>query len=237
MFTVRHGTAAPNTLYQASDFAISSNWDLIEDPESGIREYEVALSRSDSLSDAVTPFVRIGTSRIALVDVRAVVGATVTALQHGERYFTHVRTTNRVGLQSLSVSVAVEIDLTPPHCTVLDGVELGVDAALVTDDKLGFQWDCDDEESAVVSVQYGVGSTQGGSNILPLREHESPAAVLLLDDFTVVPGTRYFILIVATNGAGVSAAFASNGAINDHTEPEVVFIDNGGPYVTGSPTA
>lgn len=214
------------------------NWDLFQDPEAPITAYHVALSRTDDTTSLITPWLHvghgIGTAQHARIDLRSIDGA-LSAFVHGQQYFALVRTTNRVGLQSISVSHGVEIDGTPPRCTVLDGVVPGNDTDVLTDSLLGMQWACEDEESGIATLVYGVGTRRGDTDVLPLRAHDSPATVFLSPDVVVVPGTRYFILVVATNGAGQAVAVSSDGAINDHTPPELVTIDGGGPYFSAAP--
>lgn len=213
---------------------------MFEDPESQVSEFHVALARTNDTSSLITEWLSfgqpVGTVLHAEIDLRAV-ESSISRFVHGQSYFALVRSTNRVGLWSVSVSAGVEIDATPPQCIVLDGVIPGVDNDALTEDKLGIQWSCEDTESGISSLQYGVGSKRGDTDILPLRAHDSSRAIFLSDDVVVVPGSRYFILVVATNGAGQAVAVASDGAINDPTPPVVVEITNGGPFVFGTPSS
>ena len=213
-------------------------WSGFVDPESGVTDYEYALSTSpdgdeDGLPDVV-PFINVGLGiQAAVVDV---------ALQHAKVYYGTVRGTNRLGMRSTIFSQGVLVDVTPPQCSAIDGVRGSPDVELSTEGVPRVFCECTDLESGVPTLQWGVGTVRGWDNTLTLSPvvgaplpvpahldalygdafgdyHKSPWRMVETSAVSLgtklLDGVRYYGVIYAENGAGGFSWVTTNGQVHD----------------------
>jgi len=156
---------------------------------------------------------------------------------------------NGVGLQRVSYSSGVLIDITAPTCTMIDGGRGQSDVDGDTTGVARLYLSCTDMESGVPDVLWGLGTAPGLDDVVPLApatpsivavplpldvastvpaSHKSPLRMIdveLVATGTVLDdGVQYYGMAVATNGAGGSVLVTTDGQQHDTSPPSVPFI-------------
>ena len=245
---VEHGLAdIPVRRYTHRNDVVLMQWTQVDDPESGVTGFEYGLSSTPSLSHGDQPdmvsFTHVGLSRQAV--------ATDLSLRHGHVYYGAVRTKNGVGMRSVSFSRGVMVDQTPPTCNMRDGGRGDADIDFSTSGVPTLYVKCEDMESGVVSMMWGLGTVPGWTDVVPL----TPTVVSALEvpafmesvypahvsDYhksayrwsdteiaslttTLLDGVRYYGVSRAENGAGTPVFSFSDGQVHDTSPPVALFV-------------
>jgi len=209
--------------YSASPTQLTAMWSST-DAESGITLCEYAVGTSPAATD-VRGWTGAGTQTSITID-----GLT---LVDGGNYFISVRVTNGAGLVSqVGTSNGIIVDLSPPsQPTVTD------DGAFTTSGtQLHATWASSDAQSGIAKYEYAIGTTAGGVETLGWT-NAGVSTDKTITGLTLVSGTRYYISVRATNGAGlVSSVGTSDGILVDATPPTTPVVIDDGRYTLSTTT-
>lgn len=185
--------------YQSSRTYIRASWSS-SDPESGIDHYEYAVGTSPT--DPGGGYT-VGWT-LAGLETSVAKGA---ALTQGLTYYVYVRAYNTLGLVSTGVSDGLTVDSSyPPKPAVSDDGSYTGNPA-----RLHCSWTASDLESGISVIEYALGTTAGGADVVPATTI-GPVSQVWLDGLSLIGGKKYYFRIRAKNGAGLwSAANNSDG--------------------------
>ncbi|AZR73504.1 hypothetical protein BBF96_08965 [Anoxybacter fermentans] len=197
---------------------ISWTWTQ-EDPESGTKEYQVALLKSREIND------NIEWIPVTSDDKNYTFNQT---LDHGSVYFVAVKAINNAGLSSIGISDGILVDITKPTPPTIN--DFGDYTDSLTTLKAEFVG-AKDPESGLAAFYYSLGTFEN-PNLLVNNEEVSGTTIVGRDDLNLELGQVYFFEAIAKNGAGeVSALTISDGImVIDGTQPQISQVLDGGDY-------
>ena len=197
--------------YQTSKTQLSATWTGIQDHESGIHHFQVAVSRNRASQPDVAPFKDVGQN----------MSSAVTGLHlNNEVYYTIICAINNAGLKSCLASDGVLIDPTPPSSGVVhDGILEPDIQYQASTKKISANWErIWDLESRIDRFEWGVGEELGslvhGFVDVGLQTHVTSNKVLDLKH-----GHNYTVFLRIYNRAGKLNELSSNGVVIDTTPP------------------
>ena len=196
-------------------------WTSVGSP-SGIASYEYSIGTAAGQTDTKA------WTNVALATQATATGLT---LQHGKTYYVNVRAISTIGKAGVvGSSDGILVDTTPPgKPSVTDG-----GAYASSPSQLTGSWTASDAESGVVSYEYAVGTTSGGTNIKNWTSAGNQTSATI-GSMTLIDGGNYFISVRATNGAGLkSQVGTSDGIIVDLTAPSTPSVTDDGIYTTNA---
>ena len=198
-----------------SNNSITLTWSGFRDLESGIRSCNISvLDKSGHVLFLETRNTSSGNVSVSPGNV----------LLHGESYNASVECVNNAGLAA-STSAVFAIDNTPP-------IQTGAIKAGVSRD-LAFQYQSDtssitatwppfaDYESDVQNYQFAIGTQIYQDDVVSF-ENVRLATQVTKNDLSLSEGSVYYITVIATNLAGLSANISSLGLFIDTTPPKAV---------------
>ena len=197
--------------HQSGNVELSATWTGIQDHESGIQHFEVAVSRNRAGQPDVTSFM----------DVSHNTYSTITGLSlNNEVYYIILCAINNAGLKSCLASDGVLIDPTPPTSGIVHDGILEPDIRYQSStNKLNANWErIWDLESRLERFEWGIG--EEGEYLVQefidvgLQTHVTSKKALDLKH-----GHNYTIFLRVYNRAGVFKELSSNGVIIDTTLP------------------
>lgn len=209
--------------FASSANQLTASWSAT-DSESGITLYEYAVGTTAGGTE-VRNWTSSGTQTSTTI--------TSLSLTDGGNYFISVRATNGAGLKSLvGSSDGIVVDLTAPSKpTVTDD---GVYTTSLS--QLHATWSSSDAQSGVTKYEYAVGTTSGGTEVVAWA-NAGTATEKTVTGLSLVSGTRYYISVRATNGAGlVSQVGTSDGILADATPPTTPVVTDDGTYTKNATT-
>ncbi len=188
-------------VYTSNASQLSASWESV-DNESGINRYEYAVGTSptDPGSGYLIPWTSNGINKSITVTASFVQGTT---------YYFYVRAWNNAGLSSVGVSDGITVDSTPPtRPTIIDDGDYTGETTL-----LHAKWTASDPESGIAGYIFAVGSTAGGSDVVPETEI-GPTGEVWVTGLNLIPGKTYYFKAKARNGAGLlSTSWANSNGI------------------------
>ena len=197
--------------HQFGNTQLSATWTGIQDHESGIQHFEVAVSRNRIGHPDITSFI----------DVSNNTSTTITGLRlNNEVHYIILCAINRAGLNSCLASDGVLVDPTPPTSGIVHDGILEPDVLYQsTTTKLSANWErIWDLESRVERFEWGIG--EEGEDLVQefvdvgLQTHVTSKKILHLKH-----GHNYTVYLRIYNRAGVLQELSSNGVIIDTTPP------------------
>ena len=202
--------------YQASTTTISANWaGCFSDPQSGITGYEWAIYISGGAN--IQPYTSVGTATSAT--------NSSLSLTPGTTYNVTVRATNGVGMTRLAGTDGVMVE-TPPTVTGVpnDGTGADIDyQASATSLSANWAGVFADPETGITGYEWAIGTTAGGTNILGYTSVGTATSASA--NFSLTSGTKYYVTVRASNGAGLQATATADGVTPDTSQPGI----NGSP--------
>ena len=208
---VLDGSGDDDIDYQSSREDMSATWIGMQDPDSGIKHFEVAVSRNRVGKPDVTSFADVGhntSSRISGLNL------------NNDVYYVIVCAINNAGLRSCLASDGVLIDPTPSTSGVVyDGILEPDIRYQSSTTKMSANWErVWDLESRVERFEWGIGEDYPGSVLdfvdVGLQTHVTSEKVLALQH-----GHNYTVFLRVYNRAGGVRDLKSNGVIIDTTPP------------------
>ena len=191
-----------------SKLAVHAN---CNDNETGIFKYEFAIKDIKSHEYAV-PFhsVRIYLASLVVVDG---FGKQHVKLQNGNRYQVGLRVTNNVNITSEYWTSGVTIDTTAPKFRkVVSSYNVHRNAFQVV-------WELSDHESGIRNICWSLNTSPNVENPDNFTELLQNAKEVFISDVRTKVGVTYYVYLKATNNAGISTVFVSNGVVVDQTPP------------------
>ena len=214
-------TVTDDGAFTSSADTLHVTWAPVTSP-SGIASYEYSIGTTAGQTDTKT------WTNAALATEATATGLT---LQQGKTYYFNVRAISSIGKAGVvGSSDGILVDTTPPgKPTVTDG---GAYASSAT--QLTASWTASDAESGVVSYEYAVGTTSGGTNIKNWTSAGNQTSITI-GSLTLVDGGSYYISVRAANGAGLkSQVGTSDGIIVDLSVPSTPTVTDDGVYTTNA---
>ena len=205
--------------YVVSTINFKTAWSGFSDPESPISHYEW------SIVDAS------GARQFSLRNINLRLNAFTDGLNLllGGTYRTEIRVWNKAGLFTDCYSDGFLVDYTSPVCTEVIDIEDGVLEDIDYSSTLkvmGANWDCYDPESGVIMQEAGIGSFQGGSDIVPMQmfSEQTGEVNASFTSYTISAGSPHFVISRAWNRAGLRRTVVSDGILVDKTAPHLADI-------------
>ena len=208
---VLDGSGDDDIDYQSSREEMSATWIGIQDRDSGIKYFQVAVSRNRVGKPDVTSFVDVGYNTSAKIS-----GLNLNR----DVYYVIVCAINNARLKSCLASDGVLIDPTPSTSGVVHDGILEPDIRYQSSTtKLSANWErIWDLESRVERFEWGIGEDYPGSVLdfvdVGLQTHVTSEKVLALQH-----GHNYTVFLRVYNRAGGVRDLMSNGVIIDTTPP------------------
>ena len=205
---------------------LTCTWTGFADKESSIVSYTVAVSaglgaQENILVEEVVD-AQVGTFTFRSANVHVPALADLDGV-NSEYVFT-ITAKNGVDMTS-SATKAIMVDNSPP--TIGSVTILSESATLSSKGRrdeeqpacqlsraqVSVAWEgFADNESSIVSFRVGVGSTRGGTGVKALMAVGDIDEIVITDfDRTVLPGETLYVLVEATNGAGLKSTAISDG--------------------------
>ena len=209
---VLDGSGDDDIDYQSSRGELSATWTGIQDHDSGIRNFVVAVSRNRVGTPDVTSFIDVGHN----------MSAKITGLSlHNDVYYVIVCAINNAGLTSCLATDGVLIDHTVSTSGVVhDGIlEPDIQYQSSTT-KMSANWErIWDLESRVKRFEWAIGEKYPGSVMdfvdVGLQTHVTTEKMLALRH-----GHNYTVFLRVYNRAGGVRELSSNGVTIDTTPPK-----------------
>ncbi|MEI8374410.1 MAG: hypothetical protein WCJ35_16420 [Planctomycetota bacterium] len=209
---------------QASTTTLWANWaGVFADPESGISRYDWAIGTTPGGSD-VQGLTNVGTSTSAM--------NSSLSLTAGTTYYVTTQATNGAGLQSTVTSngIIAYTDTTAPAVTGLPNDGTGADITYQTSTTtISANWAgvFADPESGISRYDWAIGTTSGGTDAQGYTSVGTATSATNNGVFLTL-GTKYYVSVRSTNGAGLQSTATSNGVTVDTTAPTVSRTPNDG---------
>ena len=199
---------------QTVDHQIHVQWEGFDDPQSGVKDYLVALGTRQDPQE-YSAFRSVGLDHEAIIGgLQLPQGATLVTL----------RTTNHAGL-SVDAHTVVTVDTQPPLCGTITlsansttGASLYLRGPLIN---ATASWTCEDKGSDDVgSASWALGTAPGKADTLPWVLAPLSATVVL--DYAFVDGQAYYVTVRATDSAGLTTEAQSEKLVVDMTPPTIL---------------
>ncbi|KAL9987450.1 hypothetical protein ACROYT_G001763 [Oculina patagonica] len=202
--------------YQRDKGMLFAHWSGIQDSESDVIEYQWCVGTAQGICDV---------KRMSSADLHTSVNH-LSALHEGLRYFFTVTATNGAGLTEAIYSDGITVDTSPP---VIKGVHHGVqseqnDQSLLKIQNDGgyleFYWDKPyDTESEISSVEWCAGTKNNSCNLISLTSVGQTDTSIKHYLPSLTPGTVVHVMLVVTNGAGMTRTVVAPPLLLDNTPP------------------
>ncbi len=213
-----------------SNSQLSANWTASGGCDSGISMYWYAVGTTQGGTDVV------GWKANSLKRNVTIGGLSLT---DGQKYYFSVKIVNGVGLETVSFSDGITIDVSdvsdvtaPSSFTVYDGAGTDIDVWSLTD-RLSANWDdAADPESGISKYMYAIGTTPGGINVVGWTDNGMSKTVNKTG-LSLISGTTYYFTVKAINGVNLETSSSSDGVMidtslpADTTPPSAVFVNEG----------
>jgi hypothetical protein len=209
------GDVLPRRRFQSDSDTLYVAWEPFADTESPVEFYEIGIG-TQALFDNIHKFTRTGL--ITNFELKGL------NLQENQTYYVSVRAHNAAGLVTSLYLEAVVIDKTPPTSqigSVKDGHSKHDIDFISPNDSISATWEnITDLESGIDLFEYCVGSTPFNCLIKPLTAVGQNTS-FVCQDCRIHGDVKVFARVRATNRAGISAIFTSNGVTIDSSPPEI----------------
>ncbi|EDO42273.1 predicted protein [Nematostella vectensis] len=203
---------------------VSVKWRGFWDKESAVEKYHVCLGTRQETCDVTNYTTVEGVMSYSFVGL---------ALSHNTKYFVSVEAENSAGLRSPAVSSdGVLFDDTAPlsSSVIYDGNVEGDDIDYQRSDReISANWKpFEDPESDITKVTWCAGSLPGHCDVISSTKLLTFAtAVHEVLDTPMANGQRYYVTVIATNGAGEETRVTSDGVTIDTTPPTTGVVLDG----------
>ena len=210
---VLDGSGEDDIDYQTSTSDLSATWSGIQDPESGIKHFELAISRNRVGQPDVTSFINVGLNRTGTVSNLTLAN---------DVYYVMVCAVNNAELKTCLSSDGVLIDPTSPTSGVVHDGILEPDIRYQSSTKtMSANWErIWDLESRIEKFEWGIGSSDTGqTNVQHFIDVGLQTHVQSQNDLALKNGHNYTVFLRIHNQAGGVQLLTSNGVTVDTTPP------------------
>ncbi|KAL9987448.1 hypothetical protein ACROYT_G001761 [Oculina patagonica] len=206
---------------------LSAQWEGIEDEESGVASCSWALIEQSASQDRSV----FGNDTVMLTKAVESKGNLTQAnldLVPGARYISQVTCTNADGFSSTSSSDGVIVDITSPNPGKVHGLSQLTDIQFQSSATLvEAVWNpFKDQESGIVEYRWGLGTTPDEAdavNFTAVGRLTSGKA----DNVLLTHSVKYYVIVEAVNGAGMTSRGWSRVFVVDITPPEITEVTSG----------
>lgn len=210
---VTDGSEETDIDYQSDTVTISVRWEGIEDRESGIKYYQVGLSRNRAGNPDIKPFDNIGKNKTATIRNLALPSEVIYCI---------VCAVNFAGLRSCKASDGVLIDPTPPKKGVVYDGKLEPDIDYQSSiRKISANWEgIWDVESRISKFEWCIGSGfNKKGDIMPYKDVGLATHVDSEVPLNLISRKKYYVHLRVTNQAGGVTQLSSDGVTVDNSPP------------------
>ncbi len=188
------------------------------DNETGINSYEFAIKDLETFQ-YILPFHKIkGISALSSLVVVDGAGKRIVELQHDGRYQVGLRATNNVNLTGEYWTPGVTVDTTAPVFSKV------VALFQVQNETIKIVWKLVDDESGVGTLSWSLHISPDVENPKNFTEISWNSTELIISGITFQLGQTYYVFLKATNNAGRSTLFVSDGVVIDRTPPSAGWV-------------
>lgn len=214
-------TVADAGQFMSSPASIWASWSTT-DNESGISKFEYSVGTTAGGTQV------LGWTDAGMLPQMTITGLTLT---NGGTYFVNVRATNGALLVSaVGSSDGITLDTTAPTTPVV--TDDGDFTASTT--QLHATWTASDPESGIQLYRYAIGTSPGGTNVVPWTDNGTATSVTRTG-LSLTDKQTYYISVTARNGAQAeSAVGTSNGITVDATPPTRPTVVDDGEYTASA---
>jgi hypothetical protein len=207
--------ALPRRSYQSHSDTLKASWERFADNESPVEFYEIGVGTRASRDD-IHKFTRTG--------LRKDFEFTALDLKNNQGYYVTVRASNAAGLMTSLLLQVLVVDQTAPtgqNGSVKDGgSERDIDFISINDSVSATWENITDLESGVDKFEYCVGTTRFNCLIKPFTSIGQNTS-FVCQDCKIHGDVKVFSRVRATNKAGLSAIFSSDGVTVDSSPPQI----------------
>ena len=197
--------------YQSSVDTLRASWKNFHDAESSLDGCDWAIGTEENLE-------QVQTFQNVYLNQKAV--ASGLSLSTGVSYIVTVLCRNGAGVSASASSEGLIVDASPPvGGSVYDGAEGNVDWH---DSTIGIDshWsDFNDPESGIVHYKWFLGTYAGGCEVASVFDLPPDSSRYNCEQCVFLAGMKYYVTVVATNGAGLKISEISDGFVVDLTKP------------------
>ena len=197
--------------YQSSSSKLEATWKDFRDAESFVDRCAWAIG-TEKNHEQVQNFQSVYLNEKAV--------ATGLSLRTDISYIVTVQCVNGARQWASASSDGLIIDMSPPDGgQVYDGAEGDIDWH---DSTIGIDshWsDFSDPESGIVQYKWFLGTYAGGCEVASVLNLPPDSTLYSCQQCVFLAGMRYYITVIAVNGAGLKMSNASDGFVVDLTEP------------------
>ena len=208
------GNTGADIDFQDNRTAMSAEWEGFEDLESGIKYYEIAISRNRAGVPDVTAFQNVGLQTKAT--------AASMSLQE-DVFYVLVCAVNFAGLRKCISSDGVLIDHSPSSKGVVHDGILEPDLKYQSSTKsMAANWEgIWDLQSGIEKFEWAIGtSSNDKSSAMPYTDVGLSTHVRTEDPVSLSSGQKYIVHLRITNQGGTVTEIESDGVIVDDTPPQ-----------------
>ena len=211
--------------YSRDSTTLSVNWKCV-DEGSGLNQVLIGFGTQPGLQDVA--------QLNAVLPIQTFYKISNFKLDPGHRYFSIVKCINNIGLQTSALSDGIVFDSTPPIIAFLSNGRTAYRHVHYVDgvSPIFANWRTFDAESHVALISVEIKHRKSG------KLAADPMYVDITDTSLDIPiqgelkqGEEYFVTLIVTNGAGLSAHAESDSFVADNTAPEcnnVYVVDSHG---------
>ncbi len=198
--------AGADAIYTSTSTTLSANWTASTDALSGLAKYQYAIGTTSG-----------GVNVVNWTDGTTSASTTKSglSLSEGQIYFVSVRAVDNTGnISTIATSNGITVDSGGPSAptTVNDGT--GADISTTTSTTtLSANWTAStDSGSGLQKYQYAIGTTLGGTNIVPYTDNALSTSITV-SGLSLTLNTTYYISVRAVDALGnIGSSTSSNGA-------------------------
>ena len=199
--------------------ALNASWPSFTDAESSIWYCKWAIG-TEKCGTQVQPYTMLSNNTRMRASYKV-------DYVPGLRYYVSVVARNRAGLSSKVCSEGVLYDDSPPVVGVVrdgDGAN-DIDYQTSTS-SLSANWDIfTDDHSGIEACYVGIGTSKSTDDFYPFTLISVGATKHVFSSITMIPGTKYFVLVRCRNGVRLESTNSSNGITIDTTPPDVGVVE------------
>lgn len=183
------------------------------DNETGINSYQFAIKDLKTSTFVLSFHAIKGTSHLPSVVVVDGAGKKIVKLENGGRYQVGIRVTNNVNLTKEYWTSGVIIDTTPPvFSKVVASFQVNLETIKIT-------WKLVDFESGIETLSWSLNTSPDVESPQNFTDISKNSTELLIAGMFFKLGQTYFVYIKASNKAGKTTLFVSDGVVIDRTPP------------------
>ena len=211
----------PKRHFLSDPHLLEISWNAFEDDESPIEFYDIGIGRHAS-SDDFYKFTK--------TDLRTHFTFSDLDIIDNQSYYVTINAHNLAGLVTSLLLEEIIFDQSPPsgnNQSVKDGpTQEDINYMSLQDTVSASLENIEDSESGIRQIEYCVGTTPFNCFLKPFTSNHQNRS-FICTECKIDAGMNVFAIFRATNGAGLSSIFASDGVTVDASPPEIQSLYDG----------